>query len=141
LDRILPGDIAFSHQTGLCALVADPAVEQARAARFEISPTGPIAGFAMPAPQDEAGRIERTILAEIGCDVNDLPRSGPLKCVGGRRPFRIPLAGVGMDSGTDQAGEYLELRFTLPPGSYATAVLREICKDRLREGPADPAEE
>ena len=140
LDRILPGDIAFSHQTGLCALVADPAAEQARAARFEISPTGPMAGFAMSAPQGEAGRIERTILAEVGCAVTDLPRSGPLRCVGGRRPFRFPLEGVGMDSGTDRAGAYLELRFTLPPGSYATAVLREICKDRLREGPADPAD-
>jgi len=141
LDRILPGDIAFSHQTGLCALIADPSAEEARAARFEISPTGPIAGFAVPTPQDEAGRIERTILAEIGCDVNDLPRSGPLRCVGGRRSFRFSLEGVGTDSGADQVGAYLELRFTLPPGSYATAVLREICKDRLRDGPADPADE
>ena len=141
LDRILPGDIAFSHQTGLCALVADTSAEQARAARFEISPTGPIAGFAMPAPQGEAGRIERTVLAESKCDVNELPRSGPLRCVGGRRSLRFPLEGVGMDSGADQAGAYLELRFTLPPGSYATAVLREICKDRLREGSAVPADE
>jgi tRNA pseudouridine13 synthase len=121
--------------------VTDPVAAQARAARFEISPTGPIVGFAMSAPQDKAGRIERIILAEIGCDVNDLPRTGPLRCVGGRRPLRFPLEGVGTDSGTDQTGAYLELRFTLPPGSYATAVLREICKDRLRDGPADPADE
>lgn len=141
LDRFVRGDIAFSHRTGLCAVVADPAAEQARATRFEISPTGPIAGFAMPAPQDEAGAIEQAILAEAGCAVNALPRTGPLRCIGGRRPFRFPLEGVGMDSGADQAGPYLELRFALPPGSYATAVLREICKDRLREGPADPADE
>jgi tRNA(Glu) U13 pseudouridine synthase TruD len=36
---------------------------------------------------------------------------------------------------------HLELRFTLPPGSYATAVLREICKEQLREGPTDPEDE
>jgi tRNA pseudouridine13 synthase len=141
LDRILPGDISFSHRTDLCALVADPDAAQARAARFEISATGPIVGFAMSEPQDEAGRIERAILAEAGCAVDDLPRSGPLKCVGGRRPLRFPLAELGMDTGADQAGTYLELRFTLPAGSYATAVLREICKDRWRDGPVDPADE
>jgi tRNA pseudouridine13 synthase len=141
LDRILPGDIAFAHRSGLCALVVGTAAEQERAARFEISPTGPIVGFVMPAPQNEAGTVEQRILAEAGCVVNDLPRSGPLRCVGGRRPFRVPLEDLGMDAGTDQAGAYLELRFTLPAGAYATAVLREICKERLHEGPADPADE
>jgi tRNA pseudouridine13 synthase len=140
LDRILPGDIAFSHKTGLCSLVANAAAEQARAARFEISPTGPIAGLAMSVPQGEAGTIEQRVLAEAGCTVDDLPRSGPLRCVGGRRPFRVPLEPVDIDSGTDQAGAYLELRFTLPPGSYATAVLREIGKDQLRDGPGDADE-
>ena len=139
LDRLLPGDIAFSHQTGLYALVADASAEQARAARFEVSPTGPIAGFAMTTPQDEAAVIERTVLAEIAAMLNDLPRSGPLRCVGGRRSSPIFLGrGRHVESGADQAGAYLELRFTLPPGCYATAVLREICKDQLRDGPADP---
>ena len=36
------------------------------------------------------------------------------------------------------AGSYLELGFTLPPGCYATALLREICKDHLQEGPDEP---
>ena len=141
LDRLLPGDIAFSHETGLCSLVADPAAEQARVVRFEISPTGPIAGFAMSAPQDEAGTIEQRVLVEAGCTVKDLPHFGPLRCIGGRRPFRFPLESVGIDSGTDHEGVHLELRFTLPPGSYATAVLREICKEQLREGPTDPEDE
>lgn len=141
LDRLLPGDIAFAHGTGICSLVADPAAAQARAARFEISPTGPIVGFAMPAPADEAGAIELAVLAEAGCVVTDLPRVGPLRCVGSRRPFRCRLEELEFESGADEAGAYLELRFTLPAGSYATAVVREICKDRLREGPANSAEE
>jgi tRNA pseudouridine13 synthase len=141
LDRFVRGDIAFSHRTGLCTVVADPAAEQARAARFEISPTGPIAGFAMLTPQDEAGAIEQAILAEAGCAVNDLPRTGPLRCIGGRRPFRSPLEEVGVDSGRDQTGAYLELRFTLPAGSYATAVLREVCKDGLEDGKTDVADD
>ncbi len=88
----------------------------------------------MTAPQEEAGTLEQKILKEAGCTLDALPRSGPLRCVGGRRPLRFPLKEVGMASATDEAGPFLELRFTLPPGCYATAVLREICKDRLQEG-------
>ena len=138
LDRLLPGDIAFAHRTGICALVADPAGGQARAARFEISPTGPIVGFAMPAPTDEAAAIELAVLAQAGCVVTDLPRVGPLRCVGRRRPLRCPLEEMGMTTGADEAGAYVELRFALPAGSYATAVLREICKGGLRGEPTDP---
>ncbi len=141
LDRLLPGDIALAHRTGLCAPVTDPAAEQARAARFELSPTGPIVGFAMPTPQGEAGAVELAVLAEAGCAVGALPRVGPLRCVGGRRPFRCPLEAVHDEAGADEAGAYLELRFTLPAGSYATAVLREICKGGLRGGPSDPTDE
>jgi tRNA pseudouridine13 synthase len=141
LDCLLPGDVAFSHRTGLCSTVPAPAAEHTRAASFELSPTGPIVGFTMSAPQDEAGAIEHNVLTEAGCVLRDLPRSGPLKCVGGRRPLRFPLENVGLDAGTDHAGAYIELRFALPPGCYATAVLREICKDQLREWPADPTDE
>jgi len=137
LDRLLPGDIAFSHETGLCSLVAEPASEQPRAARFEISPTGPIVGFAMSTPEDEAKAVERRILTEAGCALNALPRSGPLRCVGGRRPLRFRPEDLGSECGSDGAGPYLELRFTLPPGCYATALLREICKEQLQEGLAD----
>ena len=141
LDGLLPGDIVFAHRTGNCSFLADPAADQARAVRFEISPTGPIVGFAMPTPQDEAGAIELAVLAETGCDVKDLPRVGPLRCVGGRRPFRCPLEDLGIESGADEAGAYLELRFTLPAGSYATAALREICKGGLRTEPSDRTDE
>ena len=35
--------------------------------------------------------------------------------------------------GVDANGPYIELRFTLPSGCYATAVLTEICKDGLED--------
>ena len=137
LDRLLTGDIAFSHGTGLCARVTDALAEQARATRFEVSPTGPIVGFAMSTPEGEAAGIEQKVLADAHCALKDLPRTGPFKCVGGRRPLRFPLQQIQLESARDEAGSYLELRFTLPPGCYATAVLREICKDQLHEGPGD----
>lgn len=139
-DRVLPGDIAWSHATGLCTRVADLDSERVRAARFEISPTGPIVGFAMSTPRDEAGAIEARSIAEADCSPDDLPRAGPLACVGTRRPLRFPLEQLSLEPATDDAGRYLELRFTLPPGCYATVVLREICKDGLQEGITEPGD-
>jgi tRNA pseudouridine13 synthase len=134
VDRFLPGDVAYAHATGLCTHVVDIAAEQARADRRDSSPTGPIVGFAMTTLRDEAGAIEARTLAEAGCAPDDLPRSGPLACVGARRPLRFPLEQLHLESATDDAGRFLELRFFLPPGCYATAVLREICKGALQEG-------
>ena len=46
-----------------------------------------------------------------------------IKLKGARRPYRIPLTDVqvGWDEG-------LMLSFRLPPGGYATEVLREVMK-------------
>ena len=43
---------------------------------------------------------------------------------GERRPLRVPLAGAS----ARQEGTDLFLSFSLPKGSYATSVLREIMK-------------
>jgi tRNA pseudouridine13 synthase len=46
---------------------------------------------------------------------------------GERRPLREPLAG----SVARQEGEDLIVSFSLPKGSYATSVLREIMKNDI----------
>jgi tRNA pseudouridine13 synthase len=138
LDRCLSGEIAFRHRTGQFAPVTDMAAAQLQATRFEISPTGPMIGITMPRPQGEAWETEQRSLAEVGDALGTLPRTGPLKCVGGRRPLRYQPEGLDLTAGEDDRGSYLELGFTLPPGCYATALLREICKDHLREGPDEP---
>jgi tRNA pseudouridine13 synthase len=138
IDRVLAGDLAFLHDTGRIVPVRDAAAEQPRAERFLLSATGPIVGHTMAEPAGEAAAIEQRILAAEGIRVADLPRSGPLKCVGGRRPLRFQPSDPLVDSGEDELGAFLDLRFTLPRGCYATAVLREICKDALRERPGSP---
>jgi tRNA(Glu) U13 pseudouridine synthase TruD len=95
-------------------------------------------GVTMSRPQGEAWETEQRILADVGDALGRLPRTGPLKCVGGRRPLRYHPEGLDLATGEDDRGSYLELGFTLPPGCYATALLREICKDHLREGPDEP---
>jgi tRNA(Glu) U13 pseudouridine synthase TruD len=40
--------------------------------------------------------------------------------------LRFPPEEAGVSLGADERGPYLELRFVLPRGCYATAVLREL---------------
>ena len=47
---------------------------------------------------------------------------------GARRPLRVPLGEPALTEGGDEHGPYLQMTFTLPPGSYATCVTREIDK-------------
>jgi tRNA pseudouridine13 synthase len=140
-DRLLPGDVAVEQLTGRLLHVGDPAAEQPRADRFELSPTGPILGHAMLEPRDEAAALERQTLETSGLPPGELPRTGPLKCVGARRALRVRVEEIEVEAGQDPDGPFLEVRFALPAGGYATALLREIGKQALRdhsEAPAQP---
>lgn len=137
LDRILDGDLAVKHDTGGVFRVEDAAAEQPRADAFEISPTGPLPGPEMRRAEGMPGEIEETVLREADRRLEDFPSTGPFRVSGGRRALRFPLRDVSVEPGHDEAGDYLEFRFTLPPGCYATAVLREVCKDRLAGHPDD----
>lgn len=129
LDRLLPGDVAFKHENGACFLVEDTSEDQPRCEAFDISPTGPIFGSHMKQTQAEAAAIEETIIqAEAG---EILAHPSILKkenIKGARRPLRMHPENASIDTGVDDLGEYLELRFDLPSGSYATVLLREFLK-------------
>jgi len=122
LDRLEQGDVAFIHAKGAAFLVKDPDVEQPRADRFEISPSGPLYGPKVLLAEGRPGQQERGLLKESGLSLDEF-RSLGIKLKGARRPYRIPLteAQIGWDDG-------LMLNFRLPPGSYATEVLREVMK-------------
>lgn len=122
-DRLEPGDVAFIHASGGAFVVQDPAAEQARADRFEISPSGPLFGSKLLQAEGLPGQREAAVLAESGLSLAEFRLPGA-KLKGARRPFRVPLADmqVSWDDG-------LVLQFQLPPGSYATGVLREVMKN------------
>ncbi len=126
-DRVLQGDLAHKEDNGAIFLVEDVALESPRAERFEISPTGPLFGKRMSAPAEEPARIEATVLANAG-ETPQAFESGPWKPTGGRRPLRFKIAELEFETGSDKFGEFARLRFVLPPGCYATAVLSEIHK-------------
>jgi tRNA pseudouridine13 synthase len=117
--RLLQGDVAKKHDTGGLFHVVDPAREQERADRLEISPTGPIWGRKIMEARDEAAVLEREILERLGLTA-DIFR----KQTGSRRAFRIPLKQIALREESDG----LRLEFFLPKGSYATVLLDEIMK-------------
>jgi tRNA pseudouridine13 synthase len=129
IDEVELGDLAWLHRNGAVFLVKDLAVDAPRAAAFEISASGPLFGSRMSTPTGRPAELEATVLAEEGHAAEAFTRHGPLQWQGGRRPLRFPLGEVASESGTDEHGEFLELAFTLPPGCYATSVLRELVSD------------
>lgn len=139
LHRVEAGDIAVLHASGGCFRVEDPAAEQARAARFEISPTGPIFGTRVQTPEGAPAARERAALLRRGVDPDALPKLPGLRLRGSRRALRVrPEAPELMREGSS-----LRLCFGLPPGSYATVVLEELLGVTPLEGAAtrDPAPE
>jgi tRNA pseudouridine13 synthase len=122
LGRLLLGDLAYIHGKGAVFNVDDPKAEQPRADRLEISPSGPLYGRKLSTPRGLPGEMEQRVLDEEELALEDWRVPG-LKLKGARRALRIPLHDV--ESRYDDG---LLLSFSLPPGCYATVVLRELQK-------------
>ena len=133
LATLLDGDLAWKHDTEALFLVDDPAAEQPRADAFDISPTGPLVGRRMREPAGEVAALESRVIEGAGLRRSALESRAMAPLTGRRRPLRFALREVGVDAGADDRGPYLELRFALPPGCYATAVLRELGKGGIEE--------
>jgi tRNA pseudouridine13 synthase len=106
--------------------VPEAAVEQPRAERFEISPTGPMPGPKMLATTGRPGEMEQAAMAAFHVSPGTFASERGFP--GERRPLRVPLVGGQLASGIDEFGPHITAAFTLPPGSYATSVLRELMK-------------
>jgi tRNA pseudouridine13 synthase len=128
LGRLMTGDLAYRHGNGAVFTVEDAALEQPRADAFEISPSGPLFGYRMTEPTGEPAAIEAAILSREGIRSENFRAPGAHKVKGQRRPLRFQPTDASVATGCDERGAYYEFRFFLPPGCYATMVLREICK-------------
>ncbi len=124
IDCILLGDLAWKHVNGACFLVEDLTLEDVRAAQFEISATGPMFGTKMTLPGGAVLELEQRILSHEGIKPEDFDLGSGLRMEGERRPLRVPLGDplFRVEHGS------LVLEFSLPKGSYATSVVREITK-------------
>lgn len=125
LDKVIVGDWAMKSDNGACFQVEDAEKEQSRADRFEISPTGILFGSRVSWANGEPGRIEEAVIAEAGATKEGLIAAAKACGFRGeRRALRVPLAELEWSLG----GNTLTLSFSLPPGAYATSVLRELMK-------------
>ena len=124
IDQVRAGDLAWKHLNGACFLVEDATAEAPRAAAFEISASGPMFGCRMTQPGGAVLAAEEHLLAGAGFRGADFDLGGGLRMEGERRPLRVPLG----EPSFQVDGDLLRLEFSLPKGSYATSLLREITK-------------
>lgn len=135
-ERLLSGDVARIEPDGAFFSVEDLPTEQARFEAGEISFTGPLPGRQMREPGADALALERKVMREFDSDVGRLlgRRQGPR---GMRRAGRVfvsdfkVVAQAGESPGDlrgDLPGE-LTLEFSLPPGCYATSIMRELMEE------------
>jgi tRNA pseudouridine13 synthase len=132
LSSVERGEIAVVHASGGLFRVEDAAREQPRADTFEISATGPIFGGRTLEPEGPAYERECAALSAVGIDP-DLPLRPPrgIGLRGARRPLRVRPEGMALEP----LPGALRLRFTLPPGSFATVLIEELFGGALAFGP------
>lgn len=127
-DTLIEGDLAWLHDRGAVFRVTDPAADAPRAAQQALSPSGPLFGPRMLEPKAAALEVERAVLAAHGLNGPDLGGPRFLQWQGARRPLRVPVGELEQAFDRDGDGSFLELRFSLPPGAYATCLVRELIK-------------
>ena len=124
--RVIEGDWLEKTATGGSFSTTDPATDLARVGAGEIVVTGPMYGWKLrgsPAGTEAAAR-EAAVLADAGLTLESFRPAGDL-APGTRRPIAIAIT----DATCTPSGEdSIVVRFTLPSGAYATAVMREIMK-------------
>ncbi|MBT8339783.1 MAG: tRNA pseudouridine(13) synthase TruD [Desulfatitalea sp.] len=118
---VLPGDVAQKADSGGLFVVEDVAEAQQRFNAGAILYTGPIFGPKMKAPAGRAAVHEQQLLASYDLDLATFKR---LRAPGARRKALLRLDDLEIIP--DAQG--LWFAFTLPPGAYATVVMREFLR-------------
>jgi tRNA pseudouridine13 synthase len=136
LRGVLSGDVMMKWPFGGLFVARDIGTEQGRFDRREIVTAGPMFGKKMFACEDEAARREAELLHEVGLTVQSFHGFG--KLVSGTRRHNLIYVD---DLVASVEAEGVRLTFTLPAGSYATILLREITKKEDGEGDDDMGDE
>ena len=123
LGQVFAGDVVKKHDSGGLFIATDLEETQARADAWEISATAPMFGAKMRWPEGEALAREEALLQSVGLTLERLAKWKRI-APGTRRFVRIPVPKIGLTVSDNTAN----LEFTLPAGSYATILVREIIK-------------
>ena len=119
------GDILEKIDSGGQFPSTDRTADQARVDAGEVVPTAPLPGGRVrtPEPGSAARALEDRALAELGIGPDELGQVGR-SLPGTRRPVVVKVT-LDEPTVTEEANG-LRLRFSLPPGSYATVVLEAL---------------
>lgn len=124
LRRVLAGDVMAKWPTGGMFVAEDVAREQARFDVREIVSAGPIFGRKTFAAAGEAAEREAAALQDAGLTLAAFRNFG--KLMQGTRRHNLVYVD---DLAAAVEPDGLRLTFTLPAGSYATVLLREVMKN------------
>jgi tRNA pseudouridine13 synthase len=133
--RVLDGDVMAKWPAGGMFVTTDPPAEQIRFDAREIVTAGPMFGKKTFPAAGVAAEREAAVLRDNGMSIESFGGFGKL-VLGTRRHNMVYLD----DLSAAWEPDGLRLGFTLPAGSYATVLLREIMKTAVDE-PEEPAEE
>ncbi len=141
LHQLVPGDLAWKHDNRSVFSVDTATADEenapdGRASTGQVSPSGPQWGPGMTEPTGDVLDAEQAALNTFALAPTDFENHRDLRTDGRRRPLREHLGNPELSGGVDDRGAYLKVAFTLPRGSFATMVLREIMKPEAAEPPA-----
>ncbi|MBT8496392.1 MAG: tRNA pseudouridine(13) synthase TruD [Deltaproteobacteria bacterium] len=130
--QIIEGDIAQIHGHHKSFRVTGVAEDQKRLAAGEITATGPMYGHKMMSPDSgsAAAALEAEILARHRVELESFRPLGKL-ATGTRRALAVVVGSPSVSAGQDS--QSLVLEFSLPPGSYATTITREVIKPEVSD--------
>ncbi|MBI5507359.1 MAG: tRNA pseudouridine(13) synthase TruD [Deltaproteobacteria bacterium] len=136
LHTLIAGEVAMVVRSGGPFVVDDVAVEQPRFAAHEIVPAGPMFGPKMRRARGEAAAREQQALATLDLSAERFDGFGKI-LLGTRRAALVWPEDLAVQAVADG----LQVTMTLPPGCYATVVLREIMKgDSVKASAEDAAD-
>jgi tRNA pseudouridine13 synthase len=141
LASVLEGDVLAKVETGGLFTSTDPKVDGERLARGEIAITGPMFGSRTMTPPvgTAAAALDADVLAIAGVPVESLARLGRAALGTRRRAWVVPtdvtvaIAPSPDDNLSAPPHGAVRLTFTLPAGSFATQLCRELQSGRGRD--------
>jgi len=128
-QRLLPGEavVLDGRRSFFHAATIDATLEQ-RCRDFDVHPSGPLPGTGASPASDVALEVEQEALVDHVALVELLVREG---LEHERRSLRLPVRAFEWQF---EPGDALVLQFTLPRGTFATAVLHELLADAWDAG-------
>jgi len=122
LDHLLSGEVVRLDGAGAMFTVEDTEREGPRLTSGDIHLTGPIFGPKARPANSEAAALERQIVDELGMPAEALDKLARL-APGTRRDLIAPISELSLSwAGVGR----LMVEFSLPSGSYATEVIRQL---------------